>query len=324
VGEVLRRADVALYGAKALGRRCVSVYRPDDDTGRDVELDLEPELRRASQAGEFVLVYQPIVELATGQAVSVEALLRWQHPTRGLLGPDAFLDAVIDAGLLGSIGASSLRTACSDVAGVTDRLGGLASVAVNLSSSELADRRVVSRVSSALAGSGLAPQRLTLEITEDVIIDDAVRATIDQLSELDVHLAIDDFGTGNSSLRQLGAYPADVLKIDRSFVERLEHDERARAVTSAIVRLAGNLGLVTLAEGVETEGQARLLAGMGCERAQGWLFSRALPLDELVEWWTRRTPTGYRDRRVSVASASSMMRDSSSATGGRSSIAPTT
>jgi diguanylate cyclase (GGDEF)-like protein len=325
VGEVLRRADVALYGAKALGRRCVSVYRPDDDTGRDVELDLEPELRRAVRAGEFVLAYQPIVELETGDAVSVEALLRWQHPTRGLLAPDAFLDAAIDAGLLGAIGATSLRRACVDFAAATEELGGRPpSVAVNLSSSELADRRVVSRVALALAESGLAPQRLTLEITEDVIIDATVRATIDRLAALGVHLAIDDFGTGNSSLRQLGAYPADVLKIDRSFVERLEHDERARAVTSAIVRLAGHLGLVTLAEGVETEGQARLLAGMGCQRAQGWLFSRALPLDELVEWWTRRTPTGYRDRRVSVASASSMMRASSSATGGRSSIAPTT
>jgi diguanylate cyclase (GGDEF)-like protein len=323
--EVLRRADVALYGAKGLGRRCVSVYRPADDTGRDVELDLEPELRRAVRADEFVLAYQPIVELESGEAVSVEALLRWQHPTRGLLGPDVFLDAAIDTGLLGSIGATSLRRACADFAAVTDALGGRPpSVAVNLSSSELADRRVVSRVSRALDESGLAPQRLTLEITEDVIVDDTVRATIDELSALDVHLAIDDFGTGNSSLRQLGAYPADVLKIDRSFVERLEHDERARAVTSAIVRLAGNLGLTTLAEGVETEGQARLLAGMGCDRAQGWLFSAALPLDELVEWWTGRTPVGYRDRRASVASASSMMRVSSSATGGRSSIAPTT
>jgi diguanylate cyclase (GGDEF)-like protein len=323
--EVLRRADVALYRAKALGRRCVSVYRPGDDTGRDVELDLEPELRRAVRAGEFVLAYQPIVELVTGEAVSVEALLRWQHPTRGLLGPDAFLDAAIDAGLLGAIGATSLRRACVDFAAATEELGGRApSVAVNLSSSELADRRVVSRVALALAESGLAPQRLTLEITEDVIIDATVRATIDRLSALGVHLAIDDFGTGNSSLRQLGAYPANVLKIDRSFVERLEHDERARAVTAAIVRLAGNLGLITLAEGVETEAQARLLAAMGCERAQGWLFARALPLDELVEWWTGRTPTGYRDRRVSVASASSMMRASSSATGGRSSIAPTT
>jgi diguanylate cyclase (GGDEF)-like protein len=323
--EVLRRADVALYRSKALGRRCVTPYRAVDDRSRDMELDLEPELRRAVRAGEFVLAYQPIVELATGDAVSVEALLRWQHPTRGLLGPDAFLDAAIDAGLLGAIGATSLRRACVDFAAATEELGGRPpSVAVNLSSSELADRRVVSRVALALAESRLAPQRLTLEITEDVIIDATVRATIDRLAALGVHLAIDDFGTGNSSLRQLGAYPADVLKIDRSFVERLEHDERARAVTSAIVRLAGNLGLVTLAEGVETEGQARLLAGMGCQRAQGWLFSRALPLDELVEWWTGRTPTSYRDRRVSVASASSMMRVSSSATGGRSSIAPTT
>jgi EAL domain-containing protein (putative c-di-GMP-specific phosphodiesterase class I) len=323
--EVLRRADVALYRSKSHGRRCASVYRPDEDTSLIDELDLEAELHRAVRSGEFTLAYQPIVELDTGLVVSAEALLRWQHPERGTLTPDVFLDAAIDAGLLGAIGAESLRRACHDFAGLEPPAGHAApSVAVNLSSSELADRRAVARVAQALAESGLPPGRLTVEITEDVIIDDAVRAVIDQLAGLGVHLAIDDFGTGNSSLRQLGAYPANKLKIDRSFVERLEHDERARAVTSAIVRLAGHLGLVTVAEGVETEGQARLLAGMGCERAQGWLFAAAMPLDELVEWCGARTPVPYRDRRATTSSASSMSRASSSATVGRSSMAPTT
>jgi diguanylate cyclase (GGDEF)-like protein len=321
--EVLRRADVALYHAKSLGRRCAAAYDAAEDTSMDVALDLGPDLQRAVRADEFELWYQPIVELDTGRAVSVEALLRWQHPVRGVLTPDVFLAAAIDAGLLGAIGATSLRRACRDFATSFPGEDG-PSVAVNLSSSELADRRAVSRVSLALAESGLPPQRLTLEITEDVIIDDTVRSVTERLSALGVHLAIDDFGTGNSSLRQLGAYPADVLKIDRSFVRHLEQDERARAVTAAIVRLAGQMGLVTLAEGVETEGQARLLAGMGCARAQGWLFARAMPLEELTRWWGEHTPVAYRDRRASAASASPMMRSSSSATGGRSSIAPTT
>lgn len=321
--ELLRRADVALYRAKGLGRRCVVRYRPEDDAGTGDDLDLEPELRRALDHGEFTLHYQPIVDLCTGDVVAVESLLRWQHPTRGLLTPDRFLAQAISSGLLGAIGEASLRRACTDFATVDAT--GSPSVSVNLSSSELADHRVVRRVAAALADSGLAPGRLTLEITEDVIVDETVRAAIDELVALGVHLAIDDFGTGNSSLRQLGAYPADVLKIDKTFVDRVEDDERARAITAAIVRMARDLGLTTVAEGVETEAQADVLAEMGCDRAQGWLFAAAMPMDVFTEWCGSRPPgTGYGDSRSSVASASSMMRPSSSATGGRSSIAPTT
>jgi EAL domain-containing protein (putative c-di-GMP-specific phosphodiesterase class I) len=325
--ELLRQADVALYRAKALGRSCLATYSVDEDRGLDADLDLEPELRRAVDRDEFTLHYQPIIDLQTGQVVSVEALLRWEHPRRGHLGPAAFLDQAISSGLLGAIGESSLRTACADFASIdaTDVGHALPSVAVNLSSSELADRRVVARVAAALADSGLAPRRLTLEITEDVIIDESVRSTIDELRALGVYLAIDDFGTGNSSLRQLGAYPAAVLKVDKSFVDRIEVDGSARAITAAIIRMSRNLGLTTVAEGVETPGQAELLAGMGCDRIQGWLISKALPFEELTGWCVTNCPIGpYRDSRESVSSASSMMRASSSATGGRSSIAPTT
>ncbi len=325
--ELLRQADVALYRAKALGRCCIATYRAEEDESLGVDLDLEPELRRALDRDEFTLHYQPVVDLATGEVVSVESLLRWEHPERGVLGPGAFLDHVISSGLLGTIGASSLRRACEDFASVGPH-GSCPTppgVAVNLSSSELADRRVVERVAAALADSGLPPRRLTLEITEDVIIDETVRSTIDQLCALGVHLAIDDFGTGNSSLRQLGAYPATVLKIDKSFVDRIEADGRARAITASIVRLAKNLGLTTVAEGVETAAQADLLGRMGCDRAQGWLFAAAMPFDQLLTWCAAGgAGDAYRDSRESVASASSMMRASSSATGGRSSIAPTT
>ncbi len=325
--ELLRRADVALYRSKELGRECVTTYQPANDRSRGTDLDLGPELRRALEHHEFTLHYQPVIGLRTGRVVSFEALLRWNHPERGTLTPDHFLDEAIDAGLLGSIGAASLRRACADFANWSPQLCGpeLPPVAVNLSSSELADRRVVERVAAALADSGLAPSRLTLEITEDVIVDDAVRATIDDLCELDIGIAIDDFGTGNSSLRQLGAYPANLLKMDRSFIERLEHDRRARAITASVVGLARNFGLTTVAEGVETSAQAERLARMGCEMAQGWLFARAMPFDDLVTWCATSLPTEhYPDKRASTSSASSMILSNSSATGGRSVIAPTT
>lgn len=327
--ELLRRADVALYRAKALGRACVVTYRhTDEDEGR-FRPDLEPELRRAVARDEFVLHYQPIVELGSGEVTGVEALLRWHHPDRGLLSPDAFLEEATSSGLLGAIGERSLQRACTDFAAIAERPGRHLprSVAVNLSSSELADRRVVHRVADALGTSGLDPSRLTIEITEDVIVDDTIRSTIDQLVSLGAGISIDDFGTGNSSLRQLGSYPAQKLKIDKSFVDRVEHDASAVAIVRALVRLAGHLGLVTIAEGVESERQAELLAQLGCDRAQGWRYARAMPLDDLLEWCEAYRPVA-RDAgaasRSSTSSASPMMRPSSSATVGRSSIAPTT
>ncbi len=327
--ELLRRADVALYRAKALGRACVVTYRhTEEDDGR-FRPDLEPELRRAVARDEFELHYQPIVELATGEVTGVEALLRWRHPDRGLLGPDAFLEEAISSGLLGAIGERSLQRACDDFAHVATLRGPHLppSVAVNLSSSELSDRRVVRRVADALASSGLDPRQLTIEITEDVIVDDTIRSTIDQLVQLGTDISIDDFGTGNSSLRQLGSYPAQKLKIDKSFADRVEHDAAAVAIIRALIRLAGHLGLTTVAEGVESERQAELLAQLGCDRAQGWRYARAMPLADLLEWCATYAPV-VRDTgaasRSSTSSASPMMRPSSSATVGRSSIAPTT
>jgi diguanylate cyclase (GGDEF)-like protein len=327
--ELLRRADVALYRAKALGRACVVTYRHTDDDDSRFRPDLEPELRRAVARDEFVLHYQPIVELGSGQVAGVEALLRWRHPDRGLLSPDAFLEEATSSGLLGAIGERSLQRACADFAAIAQRSGRNLprSVAVNLSSSELTDRQVVRRVADALAASGLEPSHLTLEITEDVIVDDTIRSTIDRLVQLGASISIDDFGTGNSSLRQLGSYPAQKLKIDKSFVDRVEHDASAVALVRALVRLAGHLGLTTVAEGVESEHQAELLAQLGCDRAQGWRYARAMPLDDLLEWCEAYRPvardTGV-ESRSSTSSASPMMRSSSSATVGRSSIAPTT
>jgi len=277
--DLLRRADIALYRAKAHGRRRVASYDPALDGESLRRLDLEPELRRALDRDEFEVHYQPVIELATSRLVKVEALLRWRHPTRGLLTPDKFLAEAASSGLLGAIGERTLMTACRDFAPRPDRPP--LTVAVNLSTTELTDRRVVERVRNATRTHEVDTHRLVIEITEDVVVDDTIRRTIDELCALGVKLAIDDFGTGNSSLRQLGAYPADTLKIDKSFIDRIDTDLEAVTVTRALLGLARNLGLRTVAEGVETEAQAQLLRGLGCDCAQGWLYAPALPYDEL-------------------------------------------
>jgi diguanylate cyclase (GGDEF)-like protein len=277
--ELLRRADVALYRAKAEGRRRAALYDAASDVDARRQIDLEPELRRALHADEFEVHYQPVVELITGRLTGVEALLRWRHPERGLLTPDAFLAEATSSGLLGSIGERTLQTVCRDFAPVVQRHA--VTVAVNLSTTELTDHRVVERVRCATTTHGLPPEALVIEITEDVIVDETIRRTIDDLRSLGVTFAIDDFGTGNSSLRQLGTYPADKLKIDKSFIDRLEVEVDAVVITRAILGLARNLDLRTIAEGVETEAQAQLLTDLGCDRAQGWLYSRAVPFEQL-------------------------------------------
>lgn len=321
--ELLRRADVALYRAKSSGRRRVATYDPANPDDARRQVDLVPELRRALRDDEFEVHYQPIVELATGRIAAVESLLRWRHPTRGVLTPPHFLDEAASAGLLGEIGARTFAKVCRDHATTGIRCS------VNLSTSELTDRRVVERVRHALASSGHPPSLLTIEITEDVIVDSTVRRTIDELRELGVQLAIDDFGTGNSSLRQLGTYPAGTIKVDRSFISRLDEDPAALAITGAVVRLGHRLGMVAVAEGVETPEQRSALIELGCEYAQGWWFSRAVPYDELVQLLESgavlpATGSAPPANASSTSDASDTIRSSSSATGGRSSIAPTT
>lgn len=308
--EVLRQADVALYRAKARGRRCLVTYSADDDPALRTGLATRNDLLAAIDRGEFMLHYQPVVRLDTGAVARFEALLRWVHPERGTLVPAHFLDAAADAGLLGTIGEASLVQACTDFASLSSsiddegRIVPPPGVAVNLSSSELVDRRAVARVDDALRRSMLEPRRLTIEITEDVIVDQAIRDTIDSIRGLGAHLAIDDFGTGWSSLRQLGIYPAEVLKIDKAFVDHISSDADARSVLATVVQLANELGLTTVAEGVETTEQCQLLASMGCDMAQGWLFAKAMPFDEAVEWMRSRADDPLTGSAVAAGSAS--------------------
>lgn len=335
--ELLRRADAALYHAKAHGRRRFAVFQPSmDDAGRR-QVDIAAQIRGAVEDGRFELHYQPVIELRTGRLKGAEALLRWNHPDLGLLTPDRFLEEVDALGLLGELGRRSLREATARFAELNAaRTGAPVQVTVNLSAGEL-DERTVTTVEEALRTSGLHPSLLVVEITEDVIVDRSVRRTLRHLRRLGVGIAIDDFGTGNSSLRQLGDYPASVLKIDRSFVQGIA-GRRDRVIVGSIVELAARLGLSTVAEGVETVDQADLLTRLGCEYAQGWLFERAVPFDVLLERWLDEDAAvervksllgsdqdrGTPQRRSSDADAPSMTRSSSSATVGSSSILPTT
>lgn len=287
--ELLRRADVALYRAKANGRQRAVVYETSMDTGTRRRIELEPELRRALERHEFEVHYQPVFELGTRRLTGAEALLRWRHPDRGLLLPADFLDEAEACGLLAAIGERTLRVATARFAELNARPGQPPlQVAVNLSTSELATGDATARVSAALAASGLDPSRLVLEITEDVVVDATTRRTIDGLCALGTGIAIDDFGAGNSSLRQLGTYPADVLKVDRTFVDGLGTEPEDTFIVRAILNLARNLGLRTVAEGIETPAQEGLLADLGCDAGQGWLFGRAVPFPEFERLHLRR------------------------------------
>lgn len=295
--ELLRRSDIALYHAKSKGRGRSAMFDPsmDDSSGRRVRI--APQLRRGLDEDEFELHYQPVVELATGRVLTVEALLRWRHPEEGLLTPDRFLAEADALGLLPQLGRRSLVEATRRFAEVNARdLGHPVKVTVNLSASELGSEALLN-VDEALAESGLDPSLLVLEITEDVIIDDSVRRTLGELRARGVGIAIDDFGTGNSSLRQLGDYPASVLKIDRSFVNGIERADDAFIVRT-VVDLADKLGLATVGEGVETLEQARLLQSLGCVHGQGWLFDRAVPFDVLDRRWLQGEPSTERALRI--------------------------
>jgi diguanylate cyclase (GGDEF)-like protein len=282
VEEVMRRADTALFRAKQLGRRRVAVYTPDLDESTRRRVALEPELTRAIAEGELVVHYQPVFALESGELLGAEALVRWEHPEQGVITPEQFLGHADAVGLLEQIGDVVLDTAVGDFAELNRRpRSAPLRVAVNMSASELTATNAVRRVHDALSRHGLDPSHLSVEITEDVVVDDSTRRTIDQLCELGVVIAIDDFGTGNSSLRQLGTYPATTLKVDRTFIDGLGRDREDTFVVRAILNLAHSLGLSTVAEGVESAEQAEVLRRLGCDAAQGWHFERAQPLDAL-------------------------------------------
>jgi diguanylate cyclase (GGDEF)-like protein/PAS domain S-box-containing protein len=279
--DLLRDADTAMYRAKALGKGRYELFDPAMHVHAVTRLQLETDLRRAVERDEFRLHYQPIVHLQDGQVHSMEALVRWQHPVRGLVPPMEFIPVAEETGLIVPLGEWVLREACRQMWQWEVELGSAAPrlMSVNLSSKQFTQPDLIDKVREILGETGLDPGRLGLELTESVIMDNASSTTVmlTQLTELRIHLAIDDFGTGYSSLSYLHRFPIDTLKIDRSFVSRMGGQGENSEIVRTILALAHTLGMTVVAEGVETSEQAAHLKALGCEYAQGFLFSR--PVD---------------------------------------------
>jgi diguanylate cyclase (GGDEF)-like protein/PAS domain S-box-containing protein len=279
--ELLRSADVAMYRAKAAGKAQYAFYVPTMDDEVLGRLELIADLRRASPE-DFVLHYQPTVELATGRVVGIEALVRWAHPTRGLQAPAAFVAAAEETGLIVGIGQRVLEQACRQVAAWRIEVPGAAELqlSVNVSGRQLHDAGLADDVRRALMRSGLEPAALTLEITETVLADrrDDVAATLAEMDVLGVRLALDDFGTGYSSLALLRDLPVHSLKIDRSFVQGIESESDRAALLRAVVEIGRALDLTVVAEGIESAAQEAVLRRVGCPLGQGFHYAR--PLDD--------------------------------------------
>jgi EAL domain-containing protein (putative c-di-GMP-specific phosphodiesterase class I) len=297
---MLRNADVAMYRAKEIGPSRTEVYRTDDETGTIRRLRTSNELHRALERDELELYYQPMVDLHTETMVGMEALVRWRHPTRGLLLPGEFIGLAEDSGLIVPLGAWVLREACRQAAcwdtlrTAAGQNPGLLNISVNVSAQQLADSTFPRQVASALNESGLDPDKLWLEITESTLMcsGDASMAALSALRALGAHLEIDDFGTGYSSLSYLKRLPVETLKVDQSFVDELDCDADDVAIVRAIVGLGDSLGLAIVAEGVERRPQANALLALGCSIAQGYLFGypqpasalEPYPADDLSSW----------------------------------------
>ncbi len=284
--QVLRNADLAMYQAKATGAGGYTVFHPEMHAGLVERVRLETDLRTAVDENQFVVHYQPMISLRSGQMTGVEALVRWQHPERGTISPTAFIPIAEATGLIREIGLRVLREACAQTARwhTVYPAAGTLKVSVNVSPRQLLEETFVAHVEAVLEETGLPPERLTLEMTESVLIDngDETLRTLTRLRDLGVRLAIDDFGTGYSSLSYLHRFPVDVLKIDRSFVERLSTGGDT-ALVNTILRLGRTLQLETVAEGIERPQEMLLLRRQGCNTGQGYHFSPPVPADVLSE-----------------------------------------
>jgi diguanylate cyclase (GGDEF)-like protein len=279
--ELLKRADLALYTAKAEGKNTHRFFAPALEEALNRRRDMEIDLAKALEAGEFEPFFQPIVDVRTRMVTGFEALLRWRHPTRGLVPPGEFIPFAEEIGLIGAMGEWVLRRACEMAAGWPLPL----KVSVNISPRQVRSRGLVNTVMNALAATGLPASRLELEVTESVLLeeDEDTVATLMQLRALGVRFAMDDFGTGYSSLRSLRAFPFDRLKIDQSFVRNMATTAESLAIVTSIIDLAESLGMATTAEGVETAEQFDMLRRAGCVEIQGFYFGRPRPNDSVPE-----------------------------------------
>jgi diguanylate cyclase (GGDEF)-like protein len=290
--ELLKNADAAMYSAKEGGRGTHAFYRAEMNQRAMQRLNLEVALQKGFRDGEFTLHYQPRIDCNTRQVAALEALLRWNSPTRGLVLPSEFIGVLEDTGLMIIVGEWVLRTACNQVCRWIDDGKPPRRVSVNVSTAQFQSPSFVAMVRRVLRDTGVKPDLIELELTESLLIANAeqARGTLGELKALGLHLSIDDFGTGYSSLNYLRHFAVDCLKIDRSFITDISNSPRDRAVATAIIGLAKALEITVVAEGVETEAQAAFFDSVHCNELQGFLFSKPLPVDQLERYLARVPP----------------------------------
>jgi len=283
--KLIARADAAMYAAKKAGGSRSSFYAPEMDADAQHNFDMLSELRQALANDDLELYFQPKIDVRSGKVTAAEALIRWQHPTRGLVMPGAFLPLAERSGLIGPLGNWVIEAACKQARAWRDK-GLRMRVAINLSAHQMRQDDIVDRIAMALERYRIHPSLLTCEITETAAMEDTVatQETFRRLGELGTHLSIDDFGTGYSSLSYLRQLPAEELKIDASFVKDVDSSADARAIVDAVVKLAHALGLKVVAEGVETLRQQKALVEMGCDELQGYLFAKPMTARALLMW----------------------------------------
>jgi EAL domain-containing protein (putative c-di-GMP-specific phosphodiesterase class I) len=301
--DLVRDADLAMYAAKAAGRNRIRVFTPDLRHAAQKKVRMAAELREALATDQLVLHYQPVLHLPTGQVSGVEALVRWEHPERGLVPPCDFVPVAEQHELIDPLTRWVLVTATRQAA-IWHRDGLPLIIGVNVSAANLTGGTLVDDVAEALATSGLPAERLLVELTETSVAEDPERAAAQfaALRRTGVEVAIDDFGTGFSSLGQLLNIPAGVLKIDRSLVAGApDRRSQSAAAIAAVVGLAGACGMRSLAEGVETADQLALATELGCNFAQGYYIARPMPADELRSWLGARPVTAARKRLAAPA-----------------------
>ncbi|MHB1585780.1 MAG: EAL domain-containing protein [Acidiferrobacteraceae bacterium] len=281
---LLAHAELALHSLTTTGQEQIRFYAPEMNVRTRERHKFEQNLRQALERGEFMLHYQPQVELTHGAIVGTEALLRWQHPEKGLVSPAAFIPILEDTGLIIAVGDWVLRTACTQQVKWKQATGVAVNMAINISAHQFRDKDLPGRIRDIIGETGIDPNHLELEITESVYMDHADRTLqiLDTFKSEGIRLSIDDFGTGYCSLGYLREFPVDILKIDQSFVKWMTRDPDSYVIARSVVALAHGLGMRVIAEGVETEGQLRLLAAEGCDDIQGYFFSRPVPASEIL------------------------------------------
>jgi diguanylate cyclase (GGDEF)-like protein/PAS domain S-box-containing protein len=284
VATLMKNADTAMYHAKSAGRGHYQMFSAEMMRRAHRKLELESAMRKAIASGQFLMHYEPQVCMRTGALLGAEALIRWQHPERGMIPPAEFIPVAEETGQIVAIGDWTLRTACAEARQMQLRLGLSLSVSVNLSPRQFSQPNLADVIESACREGGLDPQFLVLEITEGTLLkrSEQILATLDRLRYLGVRIAVDDFGTGYSSLAYITRFPVDLLKIDRSFVRDIVDDPADAAIANAIIAMAHSLGIAVVAEGVETAEQLALLSERDCDVAQGWYFGKGMPAKSFV------------------------------------------